>query len=71
MDTSENIKTIKTDDVNREVSYMQTRRQDQKNEPLLPLRFAFLKSKSELFQPTSSLLLHFVQFLIYRRFFWS
>ena len=31
MDTSENIKTIKTDDVNREVSYMQTRRQDQKN----------------------------------------
>ena len=45
MDTSENIKTIKTDDVNREVSYMQTRRQDQKNESLLPLRFAFLKKQ--------------------------
>ena len=45
MDTSENIKTIKTDDVNREVSYMQTRRQDRKNEPLLPLRFAFLKKQ--------------------------
>ena len=45
MDTSENIKTIKTNDVNREVSYMQTRRQDQKNEPLLPLRFAFLKKQ--------------------------
>ena len=36
---------MKTDDVNREVSYMQTRRQDKKNEPLLQLRFAFLKKQ--------------------------